>query len=81
LLFGPNDGYLYAFHGDGGLANDPYNNAQNLSSRMGKVLRIDVDSPPTTTNDGNGRNFSIPSDNPFPDARFPEIYAFGLRNP
>jgi glucose/arabinose dehydrogenase len=29
--------------GDGGSAGDPENRAQNLSSRLGKLLRIDVD--------------------------------------
>jgi glucose/arabinose dehydrogenase len=43
LAFGP-DGKLYVGMGDGGSAGDPQNRAQNLSSRLGKLLRIDVDS-------------------------------------
>src|SRR5262249_32074286 len=39
LQFGP-DGYLYLGVGDGGSGNDPSNNAQNLSSLLGKMLRI-----------------------------------------
>jgi hypothetical protein len=39
LQFGP-DGLLYAGTGDGGSGNDPPNNAQNLSSRLGKLLRV-----------------------------------------
>nr|XP_019607125.1 PREDICTED: HHIP-like protein 1 [Rhinolophus sinicus] len=78
LLFG-DDGYLYIFTGDGGMAGDPFGkfgNAQNKSALLGKVLRIDVD--------GNERGplYRIPPDNPFvgdPAAR-PEVYALGVRN-
>jgi hypothetical protein len=40
LQFGP-DGLLYAGTGDGGSGNDPPNNAQNLGSNLGKLLRVD----------------------------------------
>ncbi|QDT32716.1 family 16 glycoside hydrolase [Thalassoglobus polymorphus] len=75
LAFGP-DGYLYIGLGDGGSGNDPYDNAQNLSSLLGSILRIDVNAKQ------DGKNYSIPADNPFirnKEAR-PEIYANGLRN-
>jgi glucose/arabinose dehydrogenase/plastocyanin len=92
ILFGP-DGYLYISSGDGGLAGDPYRTAQDLSSLLGKLLRIDVDV------EGN-QTYRIPDDNPFagrvlyspqanqraqdghylPGARA-EIWAYGLRNP
>lgn len=76
LAFGP-DGYLYIATGDGGSANDPQNNAQSLSSLLGKILRIDVN------RQTGGRYYAIPISNPFlttENAR-PEIWAYGLRNP
>ena len=41
LQFGP-DGLLYAGTGDGGAGGDPHNHSQNLGSRLGKMLRINV---------------------------------------
>jgi glucose/arabinose dehydrogenase len=63
--------------GDGGGANDPEDNAQNLQSHLGKILRLDVGK------EENGRKYGIPSDNPYRDTEgaLPEIYAVGLRNP
>ncbi len=72
LMFGP-DGYLYVATGDGGSAGDPQNNAQNIESLLGKILRIDVD---------NGLPYTIPTDNPFVGVSGrDEIWALGLRNP
>jgi glucose/arabinose dehydrogenase len=42
LMFGP-DGRLYVGTGDGGAGGDPENRAQNLGSRFGKLLAINVD--------------------------------------
>jgi glucose/arabinose dehydrogenase len=42
LAFGP-DGRLYVGMGDGGSGGDPENRAQNLQSRLGKLLRLNVD--------------------------------------
>ena len=42
IAFGPSDGFLYIATGDGGGGNDPDRNAQNPSSLLGKLLRIDV---------------------------------------
>lgn len=74
--FGP-DGYLYIGMGDGGSANDPGDRSQDVNSLLGKMLRIDVDTP-------NGNTpYSSPSTNPFFGATpgADEIYATGLRNP
>jgi glucose/arabinose dehydrogenase len=48
LLFGP-DGALYLSTGDGGTQGDPEGDAQNLSSMLGKILRIDLAVPPPPT--------------------------------
>ena len=42
IAFGP-DGYLYIGTGDGGGSGDPFENAQNPASLLGKLLRIDVE--------------------------------------
>ena len=46
LAFGP-DGLLYVGMGDGGGSGDPENHAQDLSDRLGKLLRLDVDESST----------------------------------
>ncbi|MCA9279560.1 MAG: PQQ-dependent sugar dehydrogenase [Phycisphaeraceae bacterium] len=76
IRFGP-DGMLYIGMGDGGLANDPKGNAQNLTSLLGKMLRIDVSRSSVET------PYAIPRGNPFAvrDDAQPEIWAFGVRNP
>jgi glucose/arabinose dehydrogenase len=68
LAFGP-DGFLYVGLGDGGSGGDPFNNGLNLSSLLGKILRIDVEAGVAP--------YAIPASNPFDN----EIWAFGLRNP
>lgn len=92
MHFGP-DGYLYMAIGDGGLAGDPYDNAQDTEELLGNILRLDVDV--------EGQPYGIPEENPFAPggvqvssvaneaaqdgsyspAAEPEIYAWGLRNP
>ena len=73
LAFG-NDGMLYIGLGDGGSGGDPFGNGQSLGTRLGKMLRIDVD---------GGTPYAVPSDNPFASrsGALPEIWAYGLRNP
>jgi glucose/arabinose dehydrogenase len=69
---------LYIATGDGAWSPttpDPYGNAQNLNSDLGKILRIDV------TTSSADRNYGIPTDNAFAGSGNPEIWAYGLRNP
>ncbi len=71
LAFGP-DGYLYVGMGDGGGADDEYDNGQNLDSELGAMLRLDV----------SGDTATAPADNPFVGTANNElIWAYGLRNP
>lgn len=78
IAFGP-DGYLYIPLGDGGGARDvgrghpPGGNGQDVTTLLGKILRIDIDGP---------EPYGIPEDNPFVGREGrDEIYAYGLRNP
>ncbi len=85
IAFSPragDDNNLYISTGDGGNANDqgtghiePGGNAQNLTTLLGKILRIHVDSASGTA--------SIPANNPFVSTSGDrgEIFCFGLRNP
>jgi len=77
IAFGP-DGYLYIAMGDGGGAGDPQGNGQNLSTLLGKILRIDVNKSSI------GGGYGIPAENPFAGNSLgyrEEIYAYGFRNP
>ncbi|OBX22773.1 MULTISPECIES: PQQ-dependent sugar dehydrogenase [Bizionia] len=76
LAFGE-DGFLYIASGDGGSGGDPENRSQDLTTLLGKLLRIDVD------NTSNELNYAIPADNPFisDSNALNEIWAYGLRNP
>lgn len=72
VTFGP-DGYLYLSLGDGGRIGDPYGNAQDPTTLLGAILRLDVDAH---------QPYAIPPDNPFDGedgAR--EVWVYGLRNP
>ncbi len=77
LAFGP-DGKLYLGLGDGGSGGDPEDRAQDGSTLLGKLLRIDPRDP-----DGSGpKRYTIPGDNPFlATAPKDEIWLSGVRNP
>ncbi|MDP9099087.1 MAG: PQQ-dependent sugar dehydrogenase [Verrucomicrobiota bacterium] len=95
LAFRPSDHYLYISLGDGGAANDAgaghnptTGNGQDLTTVLGKILRIDPLAPALTPNNdsvsANGK-YRVPISNPFvtttqPANRVAEIYALGLRN-
>ncbi len=76
--FGP-DGYLYIPFGDGGGVSpgDPNGIGQSTTSRLAKVLRIDVDVR-------RDKLYAIPPDNPYARKKKgfpPETWAMGLRDP
>jgi glucose/arabinose dehydrogenase len=93
IAFGP-DGYLYVGVGDGGWEGDVLDAGPDLSTWMGKMLRIDVNVK---------KGYAIPDSNPFATASDPklmvlfgvselafskikqrskpEIWAYGIRNP
>jgi glucose/arabinose dehydrogenase len=85
-VFGP-DHLLYIGLGDGGSEGDPARRGQDLSTLLGKILRIDPrpGEAPRGRRGGQapGHPYSVPDSNPFvgrPGTR-PEIYSYGLRNP
>jgi glucose/arabinose dehydrogenase len=67
ITFGK-DGKLYAGLGDGGGQEDPYENGQNLQTKLGKLLRFDVDTHPAPP-PGN-----LAGANAY-------VWDYGLRNP
>ena len=75
LQFGP-DGMLYAGFGDGGGGGDPEGNAQDPTTLLGSLIRIDPDP-------AGAAPYAIPPDNPFAagGGGAPETWVWGLRNP
>ena len=76
IEIGP-DGFLYIALGDGGSAGDPEGNGQDTGALLGKILRVDPESP------AGGEAYGIPADNPFADGDGgrPEVWLYGVRNP
>lgn len=71
LAFGP-DGMLYVALGDGGGADDRFENGQDSTTVLGTLVRLDVSGGPP----------SVPPDNPFVGRPGDDrIWAYGLRNP
>jgi uncharacterized repeat protein (TIGR03806 family) len=75
IQFSPVDKMLYIGFGDGGSGDDPCGSGQDLTSRLGKMLRIDVNAP--------AGSYNIPPDNPFATSTtaVKEIWSYGHRNP
>jgi glucose/arabinose dehydrogenase len=94
LAFRPGEPYLYISLGDGGASNDvgdghnpAIGNGQDLTTVLGKILRIDPVDPGLTSGSAdpvsaNG-SYRVPATNPFINSgsAVHEIYAYGLRNP
>jgi glucose/arabinose dehydrogenase len=73
IAFGP-DGYLYIGSGDGGWEGDPLQAGKDLSTWLGKILRIDVN-----VDDNADKPYAIPDDNPFVTAGSERLMSlFGL---
>ncbi len=75
------NGHLYIGFGDGGDANDTAQQGQDITTRLGAMLRIipNTDANPSPL-------YTVPSGNPFSSnstcsGGCPEIFAWGLRNP
>ncbi len=73
LMFGP-DGLLYIGTGDGGIADDPERNGQDLGSLLGKILRIDP-------HEAGGEPYTPKGAPSLAGQGAPEVYSYGLRNP
>jgi glucose/arabinose dehydrogenase len=67
IAFGP-DGYLYVGVGDGGWEGDVIDAGPDLSTWLGKMLRIDVN-----VADRKTQRYTIPQSNPFVTAAEPQL--------
>ncbi|HXV68211.1 MAG TPA: PQQ-dependent sugar dehydrogenase [Nitrospira sp.] len=73
LAFGT-DGCLYAGLGDGGSGGDPNNNAQTITTRLGKILRLDPNTGGPCSNLGLNPFFLV-------GGNAQQVWSVGLRNP
>jgi glucose/arabinose dehydrogenase len=73
VMFGPDD-LLYIGTGDGGIADDPERNGQNLDSLLAKILRIDP-------HEAGGEPYTPRGAPSLAGQGAPEVYSYGLRNP
>jgi len=74
LTFGP-DGNLWIGFGDGGGADDVFDQGQDRSTLLATMARIDPDP-------ASGQGYGIPPGNPFAAGEgAPEVWAYGARNP
>ncbi len=78
VTFGP-DGMLYLGLGDGGSGGDPEGNAQDRSSLLGKILRLDPDATGPDDVAAEGNPFRADGDDG--STGRPEIWLTGVRNP
>lgn len=77
LQFGP-EGDLFVSTGDGGGGNDEFHHAQDLSSPLGKILRV------APNPGGLPPYYTVPADNPFAGGAGENerlVWNYGLRNP
>src|SRR5580765_7217728 len=81
VMFGP-DGMLYLSTGDGGGVDNQFMHAQDTTSFLGKMLRIDVRALDANIGANKVPPYDVPADNPtWGTAQPSEIWAIGLRNP
>ncbi|MCL1601498.1 MAG: PQQ-dependent sugar dehydrogenase [Actinomycetia bacterium] len=75
IAFGP-EGFLWIGMGDGGAADDVFENGQNFQTLLGSMLRISVPG-------SNDAPYDVPELNPYRNGvdGAPEVYWTGLRNP
>ena len=75
IAFGP-EGFLWIGMGDGGAADDVFENGQNFQTLLGSMLRISVPG-------SNDAPYEVPELNPYRNGvdGAPEVYWTGLRNP